>query len=70
MHICGSRIFRTGGRCLGAVEISGSGDRFDAPSHLSYVFVVRVENTIHIEDVMTVKTFKTFTRTPPPLYAM
>ena len=45
--------FRTGGRCINAVEISGSGDRFDASLHLSYVYmyVVSVENTIHIEDI-------------------
>ena len=43
--------FRTGGRCINMVEISGSGDRFDASLHLSYVYVVSVENTIHIVDI-------------------
>ena len=45
--------FRTGGRCINAVEISGSGDRFDATLHLSYVYmyVASVENTIHIVDI-------------------
>ena len=42
---------RTVGRCINMVEISGSGDRFDASLHLSYVYVVSVENTIHIVDI-------------------
>ena len=41
---------KTEGRGLGAVELSGSGDCFDAPVTyiMSFVFVVRVENKIHI----------------------
>ena len=43
----GSRNFRTGG----AVEFFGSGNCFDAPSHIPYVFVVRVvteKQIVHI----------------------
>ena len=33
------------------VEFWGSGDCLDAPSHILYVFVVRVENKIHIKHI-------------------
>ena len=50
---CGrSRNFKTWGRSPGAVEFLGSGDYFDAPSHTFYVFVVRVENEIHIVNIV------------------
>ena len=35
----------------GAVEFLGSGDCFDAPSHIPNVFVVRVVNKIHIVNI-------------------
>ena len=31
-----------------------SGDRFGAPSHIPYAFIVRVENKIHIVYLLTV----------------
>ena len=42
----GAKNFRNGGRGPDAVEFSWS--CFDAPSQTSHVFVVRVENKIHI----------------------
>ena len=32
----------------GGIEFLGSGKCFDAPQHIPWVFVVRVENKIHI----------------------
>ena len=52
-HICGgSRNFKTGGRGPGAVESYGSGDCFDAPSHITYWFLVRIVNKIHIVNIV------------------
>ena len=45
-------ISKPGGRGPGAVDILGSGDCFDAPSHIIYGFVVRVENEIHIINIV------------------
>ena len=47
----GSRNLKTGGRCPGAVLFFRSGDCFDAPSHISYAFVVSVENKVHIVNI-------------------
>ena len=41
-----------GGFGPGVVEFLGSGDCFDASSHIFYVFVVRVENEIHIVNIV------------------
>ena len=35
------------GRGSSEVEFLGSGDCFDAPSHIPYVFIVGMENEIH-----------------------
>ena len=43
--------FKNQGRGPGAVEFLGPGDWFDAPSHISNVFVVRVANKIHIVNI-------------------
>ena len=47
----GFRNCRTGGRGPGAVEFLRSGDCFDAPSHISYALLVKVENIINIENI-------------------
>ena len=47
----GSRNLKTGGRCPGAVLFLRSGDCFDAPSHISYDFVVSVEDKVHIVNI-------------------
>ena len=46
----GSRNFKTGkgGGSRSSGRILGAGDCFDATSSMSYVFVVRVGNKIHI----------------------
>ena len=43
--------FHNQGHGPGAVEFLGSGDCFDAPSHIPNVFVVRVVNKIHIVNI-------------------
>ena len=47
----GSRNLKAGGGCPGAVLFLRSGDCFDAPSHISYDFVVSVENKVHIVNI-------------------
>ena len=49
----GFRNCRTGGggRGPGAVEFLRSGDCFDAPSHIPYALLVKVENKINIENI-------------------
>ena len=42
----GSRNLRTGG----AVQLR-SGECFDAPSHIFYAFIRRVENKVHIVNI-------------------
>ena len=50
-------IFKTwGGLGPSAVEFLRSGDCFGAPSHILYVFVVSVENEIHIVNIVTMLT--------------
>ena len=43
----GSKNLRTGGRGPVAVYFFRSGDCFDAPSHMLYAFILRVENEVH-----------------------
>ena len=53
VFVCGgSRNFKTGGCGPGPIELLGSGDCFDAPSHILYVFVLSVENEIHIVNIV------------------
>ena len=48
----GSRNFKTGRRSPSAVKFLGSEDRFDAPSHIRYIFVVRIVLEIHIVNIV------------------
>ena len=55
-----SRNFKTGGRSRGAIDFMRSGYYFDTPSHIPYLFVVRVENKIHIVTCSMLTTIKVY----------
>ena len=61
-------ISKRGGGCPGAVELSGSGDCFDVPLYILYVFVGRIENEIHIVKYMCVMQSKC-TKTILPFFS-